>query len=714
MFGRMALEQRTTRNISPGSFTPLGATPAAEGTNFALYSRHATEVWLLLFDKPDGEPTDVIKLETRTRFVFHAFVMGVRPGQLYGFKVRGPFDPARGFRFDEHKLLIDPYAKAVSGKPRSEGNLLLAYDATSPARDLSFDARENDHLVPKAIVVDDSFDWKGDRPPNIPFEKMVVYEVHLKGFTADKSSGVSSTGSYLGFIEKIPHLVELGVNVVEFLPLHERVVGDFLTEKGLTNYWGYDTIGFFAPESAYRASDKPGAEVTEFKTLVRELHRAGIEVVLDVVYNHTAEGSELGPTLSLRGIDNTTYYALSGGPHEPGRYYMNWSGCGNSLNLADPHVIRFVMDSLRYWASVMHVDGFRFDLASILGRQDGRYQKAASFFDVIAQDPILSRVKLIAEPWDLGAYEVGNFPVDWSEWNGRFRDCIRKFEKGDNGMIPELATRLTGSSDLYGDDGRSAYNTINFVTCHDGFTLWDLVSYDQKHNEANKEDNRDGSNDNASWNSGVEGETDDPAVNRLRRQRAKNLICQLMFSAGVPMLLGGDELLRTQRGNNNAYCQDNEISWYDWSLRQKNRDFFEFVRKAIAFTRRYPALQRRTFFSGRDTNKDQRHDIDWFGLDLNGPHWGDPELRTIAYQLDGAEADYEKGDYLVFVILNASWHDKHVKIPLPGPSRRWRRVVDTSLEPGEDFLPDGRELLLDPADHYVAKSRSTVVLLARA
>jgi glycogen operon protein len=575
------------------------------------------------------------------------------------------------------------------------------------------DTRDSARVVPKAIVVDDAFDWQGDRLPHIAFEKLIIYETHLKGFTAHPSSRVAERGTYLGFIEKIPHLTRLGVNAIELLPVHERRVEDSLTGRGLTNYWGYDTLGFFAPESSYRAGKNPGDEVSEFKTLVRALHRAGIEVILDVVYNHTGEGSELGPTLSLRGIDNPTYYALTGSPQEPGRYYMNWTGCGNSLNTADPHVIRFVMDSLRYWVEVMHVDGFRFDLASVLGREGGAFRGAAAFFDVVSQDPIISRVKLIAEPWDLGAYEVGNFPVDWSEWNGRFRDTLRKYEKGDAGKLADLAYRLTGSSDLYGHDGRSAYNSVNFVTCHDGFTLWDLVSYSSKHNHANGEDNRDGADDNASWNSGAEGETEDHGVLRLRKQRAKNFICHLLFSAGTPMLLGGDEVLRTQRGNNNAYCQDNETSWLDWRLVETNQGFFEFVRKAIAFTRRFPVFQRRSFFSGRDINKDDRPDIRWYGFDLDEPRWGDSECRTLAYQLDGAEADTGAGDYLVFVIFNANWDAHRIRLPHPGGTRLWRRVVDTSLPDGEDFLSDGLEVETKSADHYIAEARSTVVLLAR-
>jgi glycogen operon protein len=641
--------------------------------------------------------------------VFHAFVQGLKAGQLYGFRARGPHDPRRGFRFNENKLLLDPWAKAVSGKPKNEANLLLGYDANDAWRDLSFDARDSSRVMPKAIVVDDAFDWQNDRAPHIPFEETIVYEAHVKGFTADPSSRAKNPGTYLGFIDRIPHLVDLGVNAVELLPIHERVVGDFLTDRGLTNYWGYDTIGFFAPESTYRSGSRPGSEVAEFKTLVRELHKAGIEVILDVVYNHTAEGSELGPTISMRGIDNSTYYVLTGGPQEPGRYYENWTGCGNSLAVADPHVIRFVMDSLRYWVEQMHVDGFRFDLASVLGREGGRFQGAASFFDVVSQDPVLSRVKLIAEPWDLGTYEVGNFPVDWSEWNGRFRDTVRKFEKGIPGQVRELGYRLTGSSDLYGDDGRSAYNTVNFVTCHDGFTLHDLVSYDGKHNDANGEGNRDGSDDNASWNSGAEGPTSDEAVLRLRRQRAKNFILHLLFSAGTPMLLGGDEMLRTQGGNNNAYCQDNAISWFDWTLLEKNADFYRFVKEAIAFTRRYPVLLRRTFFSGRDVNADERPDIKWYGFDLDEPRWSDPELRALAYQLDGAEADRGSGDYLVFVILNADWNPCMIRLPPAGRDRHWHRVADTSRAQGDDF----HEVLLDPDDHYLASPRSTIVLLAR-
>ncbi|MBI5210212.1 MAG: glycogen debranching protein GlgX, partial [Elusimicrobia bacterium] len=547
--------------IAAGRWFPLGATLAPDGVNFALYSRRAEGVELVLFDEPGGEPSEVIRVENRTRFVWHAFVRGLKAGQLYGYRVHGPFEPAAGLRFNRHKLLMDPYAKAVTGKFKNARNSLLAYDPASPLRDLSLDASDNSRAVPKSIVVDDAFDWEGVEPPGIPLEKLIIYETHLKGFTANPNSRVQRPGTYLGFIEKIPYLKKLGINAVELLPVHESYVEDRLLEAGLTNYWGYNTVGFFAPESSYAAGKRPGCQVAEFKALVRELHRAGIEVILDVVYNHTGEGSELGPTISLKGIDNTTYYALTGPPEQPARFYLNHTGCGNSLNAGDAAVVRLVMDSLRYWVESMRVDGFRFDLASVLGRGPGGYDKSAAFFTAVSQDPVLSAVKLIAEPWDIGTCQVGNFPVDWSEWNGRFRDTMRRFVKGDAGVLREVGWRITGSADLYGDDGRSAFNSINFTTCHDGFTLHDLLAYDHKHNEANGEGNRDGTDDNGSWNCGAEGPSDDPEVAGLRHRLAKNHVCMLLFSCGTPMLLGGDEFLRTQAGNNNAYCQDNELAW---------------------------------------------------------------------------------------------------------------------------------------------------------
>jgi len=707
------LRNRTSRTVSAGRYFQLGATLTDHGVNFAIYSQHAGEVFLLLFDRPDGDPTDIIRLEHRAKFIWHTFVHGVKAGQLYGYKIRGAFNPAYGLRFNENKLLIDPYAKALTGKFKNRDNLLLGYDPASPSKDLSQDKRDNTSIVPKSIVVDDDFDWKGDAPPDIPFPELIIYEVHVKGFTAHPSSGVSAPGTYLGFVEKIPYLKDLGINAVEILPIQEFYVEDFLLETGLTNYWGYNTIGFFAPESSYGTHRFPGCQVNEFKTLVRELHRAGMEVIMDVVYNHSGEGNELGPTLSFKGIDNLTYYTLTDPPSEPDRYYVNYTGCGNSLNLANPPVIRFVMDSLRYWVEVMHIDGFRFDLASVLGREDGFFKKTSSFFDAISQDPVLNRIKLIAEPWDIETYQVGNFPIDWSEWNGRFRDTLRRFGKGDGGQVKDLGWRLTGSPDLYGDDGRSAYNSINFVTCHDGFTLNDLVSYDDKHNEANLEDNRDGTNDNNSWNCGVEGETDDPRIIHLRKQLIKNNVCTLLFSSGTPMILGGDEFMRTQRGNNNAYCQDNEISWFHWDDVKKNGDLFDFFKKAIAFEKNYTILQSRKFFFGKDLDNDHIPEMTWFGKDLSAPSWDDPELRTLSYQLDGRDEGVDRAAYPLFFILNSDRDLQYVQLPALTDGQRWHRVIDTSLKRGDDFLEDGKEIRIDPPDHYLANGRSTVVLLGR-
>ncbi len=704
----------TTRRTSPGAIVPLGASLSRDGVNFALFSRNAKEVWLELFDDPAGDPTDIIRLESQTRFIWHVFVHGLEAGQLYGYRVAGEFDPARGLRFNRSKLLIDPYAKALTGKAENADNLLLAYDPSDPRRDLSLDGRDDGRVVPKCIVTDDAFDWRGDAPPDIPLEQLLIYEVHVKGFTAHPSARVAHPGTYLGFVEKIPHLQRLGINAVELLPVHEHHVEDFLRERGLTNYWGYNTLAFFAPELGYSTRSSPGCQVAEFKTMVRELHRAGIKVILDVVYNHSAEGNELGPTLSLRGIDNPTYYALGGPPDAPGRYYLNYSGTGNELDLARPAVIRLVMDSLRYWVEEMHVDGFRFDLASVLGRaEDGTFRTGSGFFDAVSQDPVLSRVTLIAEPWDLGTYQVGNFPVDWSEWNGRFRDTVRKFTRGDGGQVRDLGARLTGSADLYRDDGRAAYNSVNFVTCHDGFTLRDLVTYDAKRNQANREDNRDGTDENGSWNCGVEGETEDPAVNRLRRQQVKNFMCHLLFSAGTPMILGGDEFFRTQRGNNNAYCQDNELSWFDWDEAARNTEILTFFRAAVALTRRCTILQRRRFLLGEDRDGSGVPDIVWYGTDLGPPPWDDPELRTVCVQLDGGEEHSDLGHYRLFFILNADPVLRRVELPPLGPGARWSRLVDTSLPAGREIVLPGAEVPLDPPSFYLVNPRSTVVLIGR-
>jgi glycogen operon protein len=650
----------------------------------------------------------VIQLRERDKLIWHAKVQGLKAGQLYGYVAGGDYRPEYGLRFNENKLLLDPYAKAVTGKFRNTDNLLLAYDVRPASSDSTMDTRENFAIVPKGIVIDDRFDWQGVASPDFGLEELVIYEVHVKGFTAHTSSGVKAPGTYLGFIEKIPHLVRLGVNAVELLPVYEHYVDDFLVGRGLTNYWGYNTIGFFAPESSYARGSAPGSAVAEFKTLVRELHRAGIQVILDVVYNHTGEGNEMGPTMSFRGLDNPSYYALTGPAGAPCRYYRNYTGCGNSLDCGSPPVIRLVMDSLRYWMQEMHVDGFRFDLATVLGRTtDGAFCSTSGFFDAVSQDPVLCRAVLIAEPWDTETYQLGQFPLDWSEWNGKFRDTVRKSAKGDAGQVPQLGWRMTGSADLYGNDGRSAYNSVNFVTCHDGFTLHDLVSYNGKHNEVNGEGNRDGTDDNSSWNCGAEGDTGDAGILALRQQLMKNHACYLMFACGTPMMLGGDEFGRSQRGNNNAYCQDNETSWFDWSLVETNADLVEFFRKAIAFTRRFPVLQRRKFLLGKDLDADGVPDLEWYGT-----NWQDPEARTLCYQLDSSESGTACDADRLFLILNGHYLPQWVN--LPGLKvGAWYLAIDSSLPSGADFAEPGREVRIDPGDHYIANPRSTVVLLAR-
>lgn len=709
---RYTLEHRTNKILSTGKDHPLGATLNENGVNFAIFSQYAKEVYLLLFDKSDGEPMDIIKLENRTGYIWHTFVNGIKAGQLYGYKVRGDYNPIHGYRFNENKLLVDPYTKALTGKFKNIDNLLFAYNVGSSDKDLSIDQRDNTHVVPKSIVVDNDFDWQGDKHPDIPLGKLIIYEVHVKGFTAHNSSGVKHPGTYLGLIEKIPYLKDLGINAVELLPVHEFYIRDHLTNRGLSEYWGYNTIGFFAPESSYSTQIFLGCQVSEFKKLVRELHKADIEVILDVVYNHSGEGNELGSTLCFKGIDNSTYYALQGPPEQPYRFYKNDTGCGNTVNIENPTVMRLVIDSLRYWVEVMHVDGFRFDMASVLAQVKGGFSKNSAFFDAVSKDPILNRIKMIAEPWDLKTYQVGNFPVNWSEWNGKFRDTARRFIKGDAGQVKDLAWRLTGSADLYGDDGRSPYNSINFITCHDGFTLKDIFSYNHKHNEANGEGNKDGINENYAWNCGHEGETDEVNIINLRKQMIKNALCCLLSSLGTPMILGGDEFMRTQEGNNNAYCQDNEISWFNWDYEKKNSDILEFCQKAIAFRKRYTVLQRKKFFSGKDTDADNVPDIAWFGENLGKPLWDDPELKILCYQLDGSEVPSELGNYHLFFILNADFNSHSIEIPQYN-GMKWYRVIDTSLKSGDDFSVPGREILLDASDHYRSNPRSTVVLLGK-
>jgi len=705
------LQRRTTKKLSAGSVSPRGATLKKGGINFSIFSKFAEEIYVLLFDFDDGLPTDIIPLNRSGNF-WHVYVHGITAGQLYGYKVKGPYDPAHAMRFNEYKLLIDPYAKAVTGKFKNTDGLLLAYDWTDPQKDLVKDTRDNTRIVPKSIVINDAFDWQGDKAPSIPFEDLIIYETHLKGFTAHSSSDVEYPGTYLGFIERIPHLQELGVNAVELLPIHEFYISDHLQKNNLKEYWGYSTVGYFAPESSYGTGKFPGCQVEEFKTLVRELHKAGIEVILDVVFNHTGEGNELGPTLCFKGLDNSTFYALEGTEKEPYRYYKQQAtGCGNTLNTERAIVRHGIIDSLRYWAEEMHVDGFRFDLAPVLAWERGRFRKDSQFFQLISKDPVLKDVKMIAEPWDLSTYQYGNFPKEWLEWNDQFRNTIRKFWKGE-GDIRSLASVLTGSQEIYVEPGKHPYNSINFVTCHDGFTLKDLFSYDQKHNEANCEDNRDGSDDNDSWNCGVEGETDDQKIIHLRKQMVKNVLCSLFFSLGTPMVLGGDEFLRTQKGNNNAYCQDNAVSWFNWKDLKKNADIFQFCKELILFRKRYSILKKKEFLSDEEDCFEMVPDVLWFGKNLEKPLWNDPEQKILCYQLMGARTLSDEHDYHLFFIFNPDEESHVVCMPrLMGVT--WHRVMDTSYECGEDFLIDGEEKLIEPSDRYPVNAGSTVLLLGK-
>ena len=549
--------------------------------NFALFSEHASKVELCLFETPDDtKESDKITLPECTDQVWHGYFPDLEPGQLYGFRVHGPYEPGKGHRFNHNKVILDPYAKAI-GRDVKWDDSLFGYRIGDKGEDLSIDDRDSAPFCPLAAVIDTAFTWGDDRPPRTPWHKTLIYELHVKGFTKNHPEVAEELrGTYAGLASEpaINHLLELGVTAVELLPVHYHLNDRHLLDKGLTNYWGYNTLGFFAPHVGYSSKPSPRKSVREFKMMVRALHAAGIEVILDVVYNHTAEGSQMGPTLSWRGADNVSYYRLS---PEDRRYYMDFTGTGNTLNMVHPRVLQLIMDSLRYWVLEMHVDGFRFDLASTLARELHDVDKLGAFFDIIHQDPVLSRVKLIAEPWDVGpgGYQVGNFPVLWTEWNGKYRDAVRRFWKGEGGLVSEFATRLTGSSDLYQADGRKAYASINFITCHDGFTLQDLVGYDQKHNEANGEDNKDGANDNNSWNCGAEGPTDDPHIIALREQQKRNLIATLLLSEGVSMICGGDELSHSQNGNNNAYCQDNQLTWMNWEFDERKTQFLEFVKK---------------------------------------------------------------------------------------------------------------------------------------
>jgi isoamylase len=665
----------------------LGAVWDGKGVNFALFSEHATKVELCLFDSIRSKrESERIPLPEHTDMVWHGHVPGLRPGQLYGYRVHGPHDPDRGHRFNANKVVLDPYAKMI-GRQLRWGDENFGFQIGHHHGDASFDDRDNAHLCPLAVVADTTFNWGNDKAPKTPWHKTVIYELHVKGFTKlHPDVPERLRGTYAGLASKaaIRHLVELGVTAVELMPVHYFLQDRFLVEKGLTNYWGYNTVGFFAPEISY-CSRGPRDSVREFKAMVKSLHAAGLEVILDVVYNHTAEGNHMGPTLSLRGIDNSAYYRLV---HHHPRYYMDYTGCGNSLNMRHPRVLQLIMDSLRYWVLEMHVDGFRFDLASTLARELHEVDKLGAFFDIVHQDPVLSQVKLIAEPWDLGegGYQVGNFPVLWTEWNGRYRDCVRRFWRGDGGTVSEFATRLTGSSDLYEQSGRRPYASINFITCHDGFTLSDLVSYNHKHNEANGEDNRDGTNDNLSWNCGAEGPTDDPAILDLRDRQRRSLFATLLVSQGVPMICAGDELSRSQGGNNNAYCQDNDVGWMSWKLNAKQREYLEFCRRAIKIAQTQPALSRRKFFQGRSIRGMDVKDIVWLepsGHEMTNDDWNAGHVRCLGVLLNGNAIDEldEEGNRIVgdtiLILLNAHDHIVTFQLPDHDDGRPWELLLDT-------------------------------------
>ncbi len=684
--------------VWPGQPFPLGPEWDGEGTNFSLFSEHAEKVELCLFDDSGRETR--YELTERTAFNWHGYLPGVGPGQRYGYRVHGPWAPEQGHRFNPKKLLIDPYAKAIEGLVRWELANTLPYVPGEEDADLERDDEDDAEAIPKGIVIDESFDWEGDRQLRTPWHDTVIYEVHVKGFTK-QLEGVREDlrGTYAGLASEasLEYLTSLGVTAVELLPVHHIVDEQALADKELTNYWGYSSIGYLAPHAGYAATGSTGDQVREFKGLVKAMHRAGIEVILDVVYNHTAEGNHLGPMLSFKGIDNLSYYRTVPGD---ARHYMDYTGTGNSLNPVHPAVLRLIMDSLRYFAIECHVDGFRFDLASALARELHEVDRLSAFFDIIHQDPVLSQVKLIAEPWDVGegGYQVGNFPVLWTEWNGIYRDTMRDFWRGQ-APVSEFAKRFTGSSDLYQHDGRRPFASINFITAHDGFTLRDLVSYNEKHNEANLEGNADGDNHNRSWNHGVEGETDDPAINLLRERQQRNFLATLFLSQGVPMLVAGDELSRTQGGNNNAYCQDNEISWLDWELDDRRRHLLEFTKRLIDFRTRHPVFRRADFLTGEERLGSGSPDVWWFrpdGRKMTQRNWQAGDLKTLGVFLNGAEIPTVSPqgapviDDSFLILFNAQEEDVVFTLPAVGYGRRWVHELSTAepdIEPGSEVYP---------------------------
>ncbi|CAN5601326.1 glycogen debranching protein GlgX [soil metagenome] len=704
-------------NYQAGSPFPQGATWNGKGVNFAIFSEGAEAVELCLFDNSEDQAESKrIRLRERTNGIWHIFLDDVGPGQLYGYRVYGPYEPERGLRFNPNKLLLDPYAKAI-GRELAWDDALFGYTIGHEAGDLSFDERDSAPYAPLAIVTDPEFDWENDAPPAISWHETVIYEAHVKGLTMTHPDVPEHLrGTYAGIASEpiIAHLKNLGVSAIELMPIHYFLDDRHLIEKGLHNYWGYNTLGFFAPQEAYAANRSHPADVLkEFKGMVKALHAAGIEVILDVVYNHTAEGNENGPTLSFRGVDNQAYYrTVADNP----RYYMDYTGCGNTLNMVHPHSLQLLMDSLRYWVTEMHIDGFRFDLAAALARELHEVDQLGAFFDTIYQDPTLATIKLIAEPWDLGegGYQVGNFPVGWTEWNGKYRDTTRKFWKGEMGLHSEIATRLGGSADLYEHTGRLPSSSINFITAHDGFTLNDLVSYDQKHNDANGEDGNDGADDNNSWNCGVEGPTDDAEINDLRQRQMRNLLCTLMFSQGVPMICAGDEIARTQGGNNNGYCQDTEISWHNWNLTEAQKELLEFTSRIIHYRRKHPNFHRRSFYEKEPHVSMHKENLLWFRAD--GELMGDKDweeggwMRTLGMLLLGTAPEIRDSegtpveDHDFLILLNS--HHEAVDFRLPEEMRN--SPLEISFDTTQPALGPGLEKV--QGDSFAMEPRSFVVL----
>lgn len=705
----------TQPSVYPGYPYPLGATWNGKGVNFALYAENASAIELCLFDDINATKESVkIKIKERSHHVWHAYLPELKPGQLYGYRVHGSYDPNNGHRFNPNKLLIDPYAKAISGTIKWHDSL-YGYQIGHPDADLSFNDEDSAPYIPKSVVIDPNFDWEGDAPLKIPYHETIIYETHVKGLTRlhpEIPEEIRGTYAAISHPVTINYLKELGITAIELMPVHHFITDHFLKEKGLVNYWGYNTIGFFAPDVRYSSSGTLGEQVKEFKEMVKTLHKAGIEVILDVVYNHTGEGNQMGPTLSFRGIDNAEYYRLTGEK----RYYMDYTGTGNTLNAMSPNVLRLIMDSLRYWILEMHVDGFRFDLASTLARELHEVDRLGSFFDIIHQDPVISQAKLIAEPWDIGegGYMVGKFPPGWAEWNGKYRDCMRDYWRGAESMLGEFALRITGSPDLYFNDYRHPFASVNFITAHDGFTLNDLVSYNEKHNLANGENNRDGEEHNRSWNCGAEGETDDPLINNLRSRQKRNFLATLFLSQGVPMIVAGDELSRTQGGNNNAYCQDNEISWIDW--KKADKDLLHFTRKLIHFYKVHPVFSRRRWFKGRPIKGLGVEDIAWFqpsGNEMTEENWTNDFAKSLAIYLNGRSLRSvgSHGEMMLddnfYIIFNAYHLPLNYSLPLEKYGTNWVKVLDTA----ENFISDeGMPYAISKEDTIQIEGHSVVVL----